>query len=65
MSAAFLRLWGWPLLIATVAVSGLVSALLSDGWGDVWSWLALGLPVGVSARCVVPRRGRDPSKDNE
>lgn len=62
MSAAFLRLWGWPVFIAAVASSGLVSALLSDDWGDLWSWLALGLPVGVSAWCVVPRRARDISK---
>lgn len=65
MSAAFLRLWGWPLMIALVVVSGLVSALLSDDWGDVWSWLALGLPVGMSAWCVVPRPSRDLSKSFE
>lgn len=62
MSATFLRLWGWPLMIAMVVVSGLVSALLSDGWGDVWSWLALGLPVGVSACCFGLRHPRHLSK---
>jgi hypothetical protein len=57
VNAAFLRLWGWPLGIAAVSASGLVSALLFDGWGDVWSWLALGLPAGVCAWCALPRRG--------
>jgi hypothetical protein len=58
MNAALVRLWGWPLLLAGSTCSGLVSALLSDGWGDLWSWLALGLPVVVSGWCVVPRRRR-------
>lgn len=65
MSAAFLRLWGWPVSIAAIGASGLVSALVSDGWGDLWSWLALGLPVGVSAYCVVPRRSPDASISTE
>lgn len=55
MSRAFWRLWGWPLVIAAASASGLVSALLSDGWGDVWSWLALGLPAGVCAWCTLAR----------
>jgi hypothetical protein len=42
-----LRLWGWPVAIALVTASGLASALVSDGWGDVWSWIALGVPVAV------------------
>jgi hypothetical protein len=46
---AGLRLWGWPLLLGLLSASGLVSALISDGWGDVWSWLALGLPVLLMA----------------
>lgn len=57
-SSCFVRLWGWPLLLAGLTCSGLVSALLSDGWGDAWSWLALGIPVAVSAWYAVPRRGR-------
>ena len=64
MSAALLRIWGWPLLLAVVTCSGLVSALLSDGWGDLWSWLALGTPVAVSAWYTVPRRLRPASGDS-
>ena len=63
MSKAFLRLWGWPLLIVAVSASGLVSALLSDGWGDAWSWLALGFPVAVTGWYAVPgRNGRNRSR---
>ena len=45
----FLSLWGWPLLLGALTASGLLSALLSDGVGDVWSWFALGSPVAVAA----------------
>ncbi len=43
----FLRLWGWPLGTALLTATGLVSGLVSDGWGDVWSWFGLGIPAGV------------------
>lgn len=58
MNGTFMRIWGWPLVIGTIVTSGLFSALLSDGWGDAWSWLALGLPVAVSAWRLAPRRRR-------
>jgi hypothetical protein len=51
----FWRLWGWPLALGILTASGLLSALVSDGWGDAWSWLALGIPVAVIARCAVRR----------
>ena len=50
MSAHFRRVWAWPLALATLSASGLVSALVSDDWGDAWSWAALGLPLAVMAR---------------
>jgi len=52
MSAAtnsFWRLWRWPLVLGLLSASGLLSALVSDGWGDWWAWLSLGLPVAVMA----------------
>lgn len=60
MKGGFGRVWGAPLALALVTVSGLASALVSDGWGDVWSWVTLGLPVTVSLRCAMrrcPRQG--------
>ncbi len=44
---SFLRLWGGPLLLGLLTASGLITALLSDEAGDVWSWLGLGVPVAV------------------
>lgn len=49
VSGAALRLWGWPIVLGLLSASGLISALVSDGWGDIWSWLALGLPVVLMA----------------
>lgn len=48
-SPSFWRLWGWPLAIALLTATGLVSALVSDAAGDWWSWFALGAPVLVMA----------------
>jgi hypothetical protein len=46
-ASPFWRLWGWPIAIGILTTSGLLSALVSDAWGDFWSWIALGLPVAV------------------
>ena len=50
------RIWTWPLLLGLLTASGLVSALVSDGWGDRWSWLALGVPVAAMAWLANRRR---------
>lgn len=42
-------IWAWPIALNTLTVSGLVSALLSDGLGDAWAWLALGVPLALMA----------------
>ena len=49
MPNAFLRVWAWPLVLAALTTSGLLSALVSDGWGDAWAWVGLGVPVAVCA----------------
>ena len=49
MSSPFLRLWGWPIVLGVLTASGLLSALVSDLWGDPWSWVALGIPCVVMA----------------
>lgn len=50
MRPGFWPLWGWPLAYGLLSATGLLSALFSNGgWGDAWSWLALGLPVLVIA----------------
>jgi hypothetical protein len=45
MSAPFLRLWGGPIAFAVLTCIGLVAALLGDGWWDMVSAVALGVPV--------------------
>jgi hypothetical protein len=35
------------LCLGFLTATGLLSALVSDTWGDVWSWVALGIPIAV------------------
>jgi hypothetical protein len=49
MRSAFWRLWGAPILMGLLSASGLASALVSDDWGDAWSWVGLGVPVAAMA----------------
>lgn len=56
MNAATRRMWGAPIALGVLTASGLLSALVSDGWGDVWSWIGLGVPVLVMAWYAVPLR---------
>ena len=51
-----LRLWGWPIVMGGLTASGLLAALVSDTWGDAWSWVALGIPVATMARLGLRRR---------
>lgn len=46
--------WGWPLGLALLTLSGLLSALL--GQGGIWwalSWIALVLPLLVALRHIL------------
>lgn len=58
MSPDFRRLWAWPLALGLLTASGLLSALVSDAWGDVWSWFALGVPVAVGGWFSLARGAR-------
>ena len=42
------RVWLMPVFIGLASAAGLVTALLDDGVGEVFSWIALGLPVVLS-----------------
>lgn len=46
-SAGLRALWAWPVAMGLLSAVGLVTALVSDGWGDWLSWVALGIPVAV------------------
>ncbi|MBV7427807.1 MULTISPECIES: hypothetical protein [unclassified Acidovorax] len=43
----FWSLWGWPIVMGALTTTGLITALVSDTWGDWWSWVGLGVPVAV------------------
>ncbi len=45
--AEFRTMWAWPIAMGLLSALGLVTALVSDGWGDWLSWIALGIPVVV------------------
>ncbi|HWT72867.1 MAG TPA: hypothetical protein VN361_11840 [Oxalicibacterium sp.] len=47
MKAPFKRLWGAPIVLGTLTVIGLLSALLGDGVWDQISAVTLGIPVVV------------------
>jgi len=52
------RIWLVPSILGLLSGVGLVAALLSDGPGDVLSWLALAVPVAVSLRLLTQALGR-------
>lgn len=41
------HVWRWPLLINTIALIGIIAALVGHGWFDILSWLCLGSSVAV------------------
>jgi hypothetical protein len=53
----FVRVFGAPLLLATLTTLGLISALVADGIWDAVSSLGLGAPV-VSAAYLIMRQRR-------
>ena len=41
--------YGGPLVIGVLSTAGLLSALLYEGAGRYFSWLALGAPIALTA----------------
>jgi hypothetical protein len=56
MSPEARRMWTAPIVLGVLTLSGLLTALVSDGWGDVWSWIGLGVPVAVMTWYALPLR---------
>ena len=46
------QIWAAPLTIGVVTLVGLVAALLADGFGNVVSWISLGVPVLICAKAL-------------
>ena len=59
-----MRIWTWPVAIGLLTASGLLGALVSDGWGDWWSWAALGIPVAAMTWLAVRRRPEATDRDD-
>ena len=52
-----MRVWKWPLVLATLTLFGLLAALLgqTEGWWIV-SWLCLAVPLLAIARSLFGKR---------
>lgn len=61
MKRAAFRIWTWPVVLGALTASGLVTALVSDAWGDVWSWISLVVPLAVIVLFVRRRNAALPS----
>ena len=48
VSGNWRTVYGGPLLIGALSIAGLLSALLYEGPGRYFSWLALGAPVALT-----------------
>lgn len=46
----FKKVYGSPLLLAVMTLTGLFSALVGDGFWDSLSWFCLGTPLILIAR---------------
>lgn len=44
---SFIKLWGMPIVLGVLSITGLIAALVGDGIWDVLSWIALAIPVIV------------------
>lgn len=49
-SLSAIHIWGMPLLLALLSVIGLIAALLTDGIGDIVSWITLAAPIAIVLR---------------
>lgn len=47
ISSQTLRIWGIPIVLGLLSIAGLIAALVGDGFADVLSWIALGIPLLV------------------
>ena len=48
--------YGGPLALGVLSVAGLLTALLSEGAGRYFSWIAVGAPVAITAWFFVRRK---------
>lgn len=58
----FTRLWGTPLALALLSITGLITALVGDGFWDILSWMALGIPLVVIIKNYYSRKDQEPAQ---
>jgi hypothetical protein len=44
-----MKVWFWPIIIAALSTAGLIVGLIYDDFGDLFSWVTLGIPVAAAA----------------
>ena len=47
-SGSWRAVYGGPLLLGVLSIAGLLTALLSEGAGRYFSWIAVGAPVAFT-----------------
>jgi hypothetical protein len=52
----WLGVYGGPLAIAMLSLAGLLAALLFEGAGRTFSWIALGTPIAVTTWFFLRRK---------
>ena len=50
------QIFRWPLAIGALTLTGLISGLVSDSWGDVLAAVGLFVPAAVGIGCALRRR---------
>lgn len=50
--------YGGPLLLGALSIAGLLTALLSEGAGRYFSWIAVGAPIAATAWFFARRKRR-------
>jgi hypothetical protein len=57
-NSSFWKVWGIPFIIGICSATGLLSALIGDGFFDLLSWLSLGVPVVLSIWYLLKTRSK-------
>jgi len=55
-SGNWLDVYGGPLVIGVLSLAGLLAALLFEGAGRYFCWIALGTPIAVTVRFFIRRK---------
>ena len=50
------RVFGWPMALAVVSLTGLIVGLLGDGWYDILAGLTMSIPIAIMAWALMKAR---------